>query len=95
MNGKGTYTADRMANEVFDLVGLDHGCLLMKPFFVLMVIDTGIAGKDDEDRLISDQKRHGLGNAPAFRMKGAAASSTVALDSVSSITLSSIPHWEK
>ena len=81
-----------MANETFDVIRFDHGRFFMEPFFILTVIDAGIAGKDDEDRLIADQKRHGLSNAPTFRMKAAAASSTVALDSVNSITLSSIPH---
>ena len=59
-----------MADEPFYVACLDHRRLFVEPFFELMVIYAGIAGKEDQNRMVANEERHGLGNAPAFRMKG-------------------------
>ena len=70
VDGERTDAADGMADEPFHVAGLDHGRLLVEPFFELMVVHAGITGKKDQDRMVADEERHGLGNAPALRMKG-------------------------
>ena len=61
--------ADGMANQTFDIIMFNHRRFFMKTHFKLMIIDTGIAGKNNQNRLVIYEERHRFGNTLAFCMK--------------------------
>ena len=57
---KGTYPAGSMAYIFFHSISRDHPCFLMESSLVFGIVYPGISGSNDQNRLILQQKGHGL-----------------------------------